>query len=120
LGAATEICNVVDTYMRRGYRNVADEVQTLQNFLNGYMQSGLVVDSMFGPMTETAVRAFQLRQKDRVMTPWGLTAPTGIFYKTSLAEAKRLMCPDEFGNLPIPTDLIPWSNNPGAVPPLLN
>ena len=116
LGAATEICNVINTYMRRGYRNVPDEVQTLQNFLNGYIQSGLAVDSMFGPKTENAVKAFQIARRENILIPWGLTLPTGIFYKTSLAEAKRLMCPNEFGNLPIPTDLIPWSKNPTQVP----
>ena len=102
--------------MRRGYRNVPDEVQTLQNFLNGYIQSGLAVDSIFGPKTENAVKAFQIARRENILIPWGLTLPTGIFYKTSLAEAKRLMCPDEFGNLPIPTDLIPWSKNPTQVP----
>ena len=117
LGAATDICNAVDTYMRRGYRNLQDEVQTLQNFLNSYLQSGLIVDGVYGPNTEAAVRIFQSARKDNVLKPWGLNLPTGIFYKTSLAEAKRLMCPDEFGNLPIPTDLIPWSANPAQVPP---
>jgi len=109
LGEATEICNTVETYMRRGYKNNIPQVTILQNFLNGYMSSSLAVDGLFGPKTEGVVKAFQVARKENILAPWGLTKPTGIFYKTSLAEAKRLMCPETFGALPIPTDLIPWS-----------
>jgi|GEM_PF-5534632 len=111
LGATTDICDAVDSYMRIGHKNDSVQVTKLQNFLNGYMNAGLGVDGMYGPKTEAAVKTFQTARKEKVLFPWGLTLPTGIFYKTSLAEAKRLACPDEFGNLPIPTDLIPWSEN---------
>lgn len=116
LGATTDICTTVEAYMRRGYKNNVEQVKTLQNFLNGYMQSALVVDGLFGPETEAVVRAFQATRKENILAPWGLTLPTGIFYKTSLVEAKRLMC-----NLVLPTpspaELIPWSLNPKEVPP---
>ncbi len=110
LGASTDICSAVDSYMRKGYnKNDKEQVKILQGFLNDYMKSGLAVDGGFGNKTESAVKAFQEARKENVLTPWKLTKPTGIFYKTSLAEAKRLMCPAEFGALPIPTDLVPWS-----------
>src|SRR3989344_8840690 len=117
LGEVTELCSWdVNTYMRRGYRNNAGQVVILQrDLLNGYMNSGLAVDGMFGPLTEAAVKAFQLAKKDKILTPWGLILPTGIFYKTTLVEAKNTICPEEI--LPIPTDLIPWSQNPTQVPP---
>lgn len=100
----------VNTYMRRGYRNDASQVSILQkDLLNGYMDAGLTVDGIFGPMTEEAVKAFQLAKKDKILIPWNLTVPTGIFYKTTLVEAKNTICPEEI--LPIPTDLIPWSAN---------
>ncbi len=117
LGVATDICNTVDSYMRRGYKNNAEHVKTLQNFLNGYMKSGLVVDGNFGIKTEAAVKAFQIARKENILTPWKLTLPTGIFYKTSLVEAKRLMCPQDFGTLQTPTDLVPWNKNTTQVPP---
>ncbi len=121
LGASTEICTAVESYMRRGHKNDMAQVKIVQGFLNTYMKwiPALVIDGLYGPKTEAAVKAFQLARKDNVLTPWHLTVPTGIFYKTSLAEAKRLMCPDQFGNLPIPTDLIPWSQNPTQVPPAI-
>jgi hypothetical protein len=108
LGEQTDLCSwPVNTYMRRGYNNDSSHVRTLQqDLLNGFMQAGLIVDGLFGPKTEEAVKAFQLARKENVLTPWGLTVPTGIFYKTSLVEAKNIMCPDN--PLPIPTDLTPW------------
>src|SRR3989344_660271 len=117
LGATTELCTWnVDTYMRKGYKNDQSQVMILQqDLLNGYLNSGLVVDGLFGPLTEAAVKAFQVAKKDRILAPWGLTLPTGIFYKTTLVEAKNTICPDVI--LPIPTDLINWSQNPGQVPP---
>lgn len=116
LGASTDVCSLsVDTYMRKGYQNNPNEVKILQNFLNGEMGSGLVVDGNFGPLTEAAVKAFQLKYKSEIMDPWGMTEPSGIVYKTTLRKIKNLMCTTT--NLPIPTDLIPWSANPGEVPP---
>jgi hypothetical protein len=117
LGATTAICNWdVSTYMRRGYKNNSSQVKILQNdLLNGYMKAALVIDGIFGPKTEAVVSAFQLAHKDKVLAPWGISTPTGIFYKTTLVEAKNIMCPTV--TLPIPTDLIPWSANTLQVPP---
>jgi len=116
LGAETPaLCNwTVDTYMRRGYRNNAEQVKVLQEFLNWYMHSGLVVDGLYGPRTEAAVRAFQVARADNILKPWRLTSSTGIFYKTTLVEAKNLMCPQTL--LPVPTDLVNWSQNSAQVP----
>jgi peptidoglycan hydrolase-like protein with peptidoglycan-binding domain len=79
------------------------------------MKAALVIDGIFGPKTEAVVSAFQLAHKDKVLAPWGISTPTGIFYKTTLVEAKNIMCPTV--TLPIPTDLIPWSANTLQVPP---
>lgn len=114
LGAS--ICNWdVNTYMRKGYKNDAEQVKILQrDLLNGFMKFNLSVDGIFGPKTEEAVKAFQEAKKDKVLTPWNLTSPTGLFYKTTLVEAKNTICPEEI--LPIPSDLIPWSANRNQVP----
>ncbi len=114
---ATTMCNWdVNTYMRRGYKNDPTQVMILQrDLLNGYMNAGVTVDGIYGPETEAAVMAFQMAKQEKVLRPWfNLFRPTGIFYKTTLVEAKNTICPDEI--LPIPTDLIDWSKNPGEVP----
>jgi hypothetical protein len=117
LGAETSVCNWdVNTYMRKGYKNNVEQVKILQrDLLNGYMKFNLSVDGVYGPKTEEAVKAFQMLKKDKILTPWNLTLPTGIFYKTTLVEAKNTICPDVI--LPIPTDLINWSRNLIQVPP---
>lgn len=116
LGAQDAVCTLgIDTYMRKGYKNNSEEVKILQNFLNGHMNSGLVVDGVFGGKTEAAVKAFQLKYASDILTPWGNTVPTGIVYKTTLVKIKNLMCPVTI--LPIPTDLVNWSQNPAQVPP---
>jgi hypothetical protein len=112
LGASTEICDAVDSYMRLGYKgNKPEEVKKVQGFLNGFLTLTpmLPIDGQYGPKTANAVGKFQEKQAENILKPWGFKKGTKIFYKTSLAEAKRLMCPDQFGTLPIPTDLKPWN-----------
>jgi hypothetical protein len=111
LGASTSCGIYVDKFLRKGYRgNNPDAVNKLQQFLNDYTAAGLSVDSKFGPKTETALKAFQTAHADKVLTPWNLKAPTGIFYLTTQTEVNNIMCP-ELG-LPIPTNLVPFSRNP--------
>lgn len=116
LGAQDSVCNFsIDTYMRKGYKNNSEQVKVLQTLLNKYVSAGLGVDGAFGPKTEAAVKAFQLKYGDNILKPWGLNSPTGIFFRTTLVQAKNLECPVTI--LPIPTDLINWSQSQGVIPP---
>ena len=118
LGAETSVCNfAIDTYMRRGYKNDTNQVKILQNLLNKYVGTKLTPDGEYGASTEAAVKAFQIKYGDNVLKPWGLTSPTGIFYKTTLVQAKNLECPVVI--LPVPAPLINWSKNRGEVPSLI-
>jgi len=111
LGAETEICNWNTQYLRRGWnKNVANDVQTMQNFLNTHMTSGLAVDSVFGPLTEAAVKAFQSKYKADILTPWGINDPTGIWYLSTTTKAKEIMCGEKVALPP----LIPWNQNPAV------
>lgn len=111
LGAEATCGIYVDKYLRKGLKgNDVAAVKKMQSFLNDYMNSGLVVDGVFGLNTENALKAFQLKHKEKVMDPWKLTAPTGIFYLTTQTEVNNIMCPEL--NLPIPSNLIPFSHNP--------
>ena len=110
LGESTKCGIYVDKYMKKGLKgNDMVAVKKVQVFLNDYMSSGLKVDGIIGVKTDAAIRAFQAKQFDKVLAPWGLDAPTGIFYLTTQTEVNNIMCPPL--NLPIPT-LIPTNQNP--------
>lgn len=109
LGAETSCGIYVDKYLRKGYANDVEAVKKVQKFLNEYMSAGLTEDGFFGDKTETALKAFQLKQADKILTPWNIEAPTGIFYLTTQTEVNNIMCPDL--KLPIPSSLIPFSLN---------
>ena len=79
-------------YLKEGIRNDKDAVILLQKFLNEQLGLSLPVTGYFGPLTTKAVKTFQLLHKDTVLTPWGLTNPTGIVYKTTIARINNLKC----------------------------
>ncbi|MGD9580969.1 MAG: peptidoglycan-binding protein, partial [Vampirovibrionia bacterium] len=110
LGAETTCGIYVDKFLKKGLKgNDKDAVMKVQQFLNDYMKSGLKVDGIFGTQTEIALKAFQIKHADKILTPWGLKGPTGIFYLTTQTEVNNIMCPEL--NLPIPT-LTPMALNP--------
>ena len=109
LGASTSCGLYIDKYLRKGYNNNSEDVKKIQKFLNEYLSTNLTEDGVFGNKTESALKAFQLKHADKILTPWNLQEPTGIFYLTTQAEVNNIMCPEL--NLPIPSSLIPFSQN---------
>jgi len=109
LGASTTCGIYVDKYLRKGYANNVEAVKKVQKFLNDYTDAGLTEDGIFGAGTEQALKKFQLQHADKILNPWSIAEPTGIFYLTTQTEVNNIMCPDL--GLPIPTTLIPFSQN---------
>jgi len=109
LGAQTSCGIYVDKYLRKGYNNNVEAVKKVQLFLNDYLKLKLEVDGIYGSKTEEAVRVFQILHKDKVLTPWGITVSTGIFYLTTQTEVNNIMCPDL--NLQIPSNLVNFTAN---------
>ena len=109
---ATSTCGIyVDKYLRRGYMNDVEAVKKVQKFLNDYMQAGLKEDGVFGLSTENALKKFQLAHADKILTPWGFSKPTGIFYITTQTEVNNIMCPELMLKIP---ELVPIALNPLA------
>ena len=105
LGASCTI--LINDYLRIGQSNDKSEVSKLQQFLNDHMQSGLPVTGFFGPMTDKAVRSFQLKHNTDVLAPWVPlkfmptdTTTTGYVYKTTQWKINMIHCPEL--NLPFP------------------
>ncbi len=82
------------------------EVMKLQVFLNKELGLNIPISGYYGPVSEAAVRQFQLKYSSDVLAPWvphGLVnavAPTGYVYKTTQRLINMIMCPSL--NLPIP------------------
>jgi peptidoglycan hydrolase-like protein with peptidoglycan-binding domain len=96
--------------LKKGLKgNDKEAVSKIQTFLNNYMGNKLKVDGIFGTQTDIALKAFQIKHKDKILDPWGLKGPTGIFYLTTQTEVNNIMCPEL--NLPIPA-LTPMALNP--------
>ena len=117
LGASTigqvlgQSCGLyMDRFVRLGSRyNDSEQVSKLQTFLNKQMGSNLPITGFYGPLTLTVVKAFQTKYGNEILTPWGITAPTGIVYQTTLRWVNMLECPDLALQIP---PLVNWSDNP--------
>jgi len=100
----------LDKFLRLGYQNDPAAVLKLQTFLNHSLNTNIPTIGIFGPLTESAVRTFQILHADKILEPWHETAPTGIVYTTTVIEINNNVCPAL--NLPIPSNLVPWNENP--------
>jgi hypothetical protein len=93
----TKVCKYDDfltSFMKRGISNNPNDVRKLQYFLNIYEAANLPVNGEFDLLTENAVRSFQVKYLEEVLSPWGTTTPTGIVYITTTAAINRIFCGD--------------------------
>jgi hypothetical protein len=94
LGASTTACAATITaYMGEGKDNNTEQVKLLQEFLNKELGVDLEVNGEFDRPTLDAVKAFQLKYSDEILTPWGIFTPTGYAYKTTLRMIAMILCP---------------------------
>lgn len=84
-------CPYIHTFLRYGYLNDTGDTIRLQEFLNKYMNTNLEINGVFTLETDIAVRNFQSRYKNEILTPWGLTSSTGWVYKTTQGLINHMM-----------------------------
>lgn len=101
LGASTEgevlgACVPFSMYHKKG--DVGGEVAKIQEFLNEHIGAGLTVDGVYGETTLKAVKDFQSKYFEQIITPWVpffKPQPTGKFYKTTRMMANKIIdCPE--------------------------
>ena len=61
-------------------------------FLKDHISSNLIVNGLYDAATIRAVKTFQNKHKDEILTPWGLSEGTGVVYKTTLAKINNIKC----------------------------
>lgn len=108
-----ESCGLyMEKHLRYGSsRNDTAQTLKLQIFLNKHMNAGLPTTGVFGPLTEKAVKNFQQKYIAEILAPWGIGAPTGIVYLSTLRQINLIECPELTISLP---PLVEWSKNPAA------
>jgi triacylglycerol esterase/lipase EstA (alpha/beta hydrolase family) len=103
LGAATttpiaetiepEVClSLPAGNLGRGRGNDRTQVGLLQAFLNRELGLAIPLTGFFGPITEIAVKIFQLKYYADVLAPVNMNAPTGFVGKYTLAKMNALKC----------------------------
>lgn len=68
------------------------EVAKLQGFLNVELALKLPPNGSFGPLTEAAVKKFQLKYKEEILVPVGITKPTGLVMAGTRGQINKLVC----------------------------
>lgn len=76
-----------------GLKNNKSEVIKLQKFLNKNLRLNIPANGKYGPLTQNAVKAFQLKYKSNILDPWGLTGPTSSVGYTTINWINYLNCP---------------------------
>jgi len=84
-------------YILPGASNNPVEVKKLQEFLNISEGEKLVVDGTYDADDIEAVKRFQTKYKDQIMSPWGLTEATGRVLRTTTAKINILLCATKQG-----------------------
>ena len=82
-------CPVFTTYWEVG--DSGSGVGQIQAFLAEQGFFNYRITSFYGPITDKAVRDFQNNYSSEVLTPWGLTSPTGRWYQSTRHKANELV-----------------------------
>ncbi len=93
--STTKSCPAQDfitQYLKIGVNNNPNEVRKLKYFLNTYEETSLTVNGDFDTATEEAVKAFQVKYSNDILSPWNTLVPTGIVYITTKAHINKIFC----------------------------
>lgn len=86
------VCDYKQVYMGEHLDNDPHEVAKLQAFLRGFEGEDIEVTGFYGPETTAAVARFQQKYAADVLTPWGITEPTGYAYITTTRKINEMVC----------------------------
>ncbi len=79
-------------FIRFGRQNNPFEVLKLKIFLNSFEGFNLPLTPIYDLETFRAVEIFQQRYSSDILTPWGITAPTGYVYITTTLKINYIVC----------------------------
>ncbi len=80
------------SYIRFGATNDKTQVLKLQVFLDKFEGDSVPLSGTYDEATMQAVEAFQTKYAASVLTPWGITQPTGYVYLTTEQMINTIYC----------------------------
>jgi len=89
----TVTCNtLINTSLALGSSNSTNDMALLEDFLNTYQDEDLEVNGVFENEDERAVMRFQEKYRNIILTPLGLSEPTGNVYAATRNHINSLYC----------------------------
>lgn len=85
-------CLLDGSIMGYGLNNDSTQVSRLQIFLKNTRELDVDVNGIFDAKTEAAVKSFQAEYADTILAPWGVKAPSGLVYITTVKKINQLSC----------------------------
>ncbi|MBI4088103.1 hypothetical protein HY418_01840 [Candidatus Kaiserbacteria bacterium] len=87
-------CNAYLTaFIRYGKKdNDTQQVRRLQLVLRDFEHASVEVNGIYDMATLAAVNAFQQKYAAEILTPWGITQPTGYVYLTTRKKVNEVYC----------------------------
>jgi hypothetical protein len=82
----------ISTFMRRGQVNDPEQVKRVQGILKMFEGADLEETGEYDEKSEAAIKAFQLKYADEVLTPWGIQQPTGYVFLTTRKKLNEVYC----------------------------
>ncbi len=79
-------------YIRPMKQNAPGQVVALQTFLNSYEGETLDTTGTYDSKTLAAVMRFQSKYATDILTPWGISRPTGNVYYTTQKKVNEIAC----------------------------
>lgn len=82
----------ISTFMRRGQVNDTEQVKRVQGILKMFEGADVEETGEYDEKSEAAIKAFQLKYADEVLTPWAIQAPTGYVFLTTRKKLNEVYC----------------------------
>ena len=101
---------VINTPIRFTQTNNVADVTLMEKFLNAYENESLTVNGIYERVDYDAVNRFQRKYASSILTPWGISEPTGYVYITTLKKIKEIVaskCAPLQGATPLPVVPLP-------------
>lgn len=87
------VCTVyLNDYLKLGGNNSQAEVTKLQAFLKNVEKLDVDINSAFDVKTFEAVKSFQKKYSNDILSPWGSNNPTGQVYFTTKKKINEIYC----------------------------